>query len=800
MEIRQIKTWVSDNGDGTFTNPLLWGDYPDNDVIRVDDTYYMMSTSMHLFPGCPVMSSKDLVNWQYESYALPYDELLKIANPGNTLELKGGSAYGLGPWASALQYSKKRHKFYMLTNVQDGVEPEYAVISVADSAKGPWKAYRLADRLYDPGLLFDKNPETGEENGKIYVIHGQGQLYITELVVVDETTGEVKIDDREGAVHNRPFYNYTDGYYNEGSRPYKIGDTYHIITTPTWRGTVTKKQIDIQTKDLFAAPETFKVRDIIRSFMNFQVNGIHQGALVDVPARDGQPEQWWSVIFQDHHPLGRVPLLQPVYWKEDEEGYRWPIMGVRGKNGEQAAVTMEKPNTGAVSPLSKPVESDEFNGTALGLQWQWNHIPDDSRWSLTERPGFLRLYTATVTDDLAMAQNTLRQRVTGIESSATVRLEVGKMADGDVAGLALLHTRPDRIGASICVKQTGDKKTLAIQENNEEMISVPFAGESVILRAYVPKFEYRVEFSYSLDEGKSFVRLGGRYSYIYGVYVGAGYGIFNYATKAIGGNIDVDWYHTDEMNTDGNLHRLNSRIEAEHYDEQSYILNRAEPGREGNPLTAWTSSYVQNSELYDTFTEAIDLAVYNMRDGDWLCYNRVDFAQGADWADFFLSGTKNGGRIEIRRDFVDGTVIASAEIPDTGDKEHFVNVFAELSEEGKRLRGVNRIYLVFRGDGVDTFRINWFMLGTGNHPEIPQAPTVSAERWNSTCLTVSWYDVPHAAEYDIKYTDGENEKIISNAETPFTVTGLCPEKSYDVRVRAKNDAGYSDWSSGKYRL
>ncbi len=793
MNIKPIRAWTSDNGDGTFTNPLMWGDYPDNDVIRVGDTFYMMSTSMHLFPGCPVMSSKDLVNWQYESYALPYSELLKVANPGNTLSLQGGEAYGLGPWASALQYSRRLKKFYMLTNVQDGADPEYAVISAADSAKGPWTAYRLADRLYDPGLLFDKDPETGEENGKIYVIHGQGQLYISELVVADEKTGELKLDDREGAVRYRPFYNYTEGRYNEGSRPYKIGDTYHIISTPTWAGTKTKKQIDIQTRDLFAPPETFKVRDIITSFMNFQTNGVHQGALVDVPGQNDEPAQWWSIIFQDHHPQGRVPLLQPVYWEEDEEGYRWPILGVKGKNGEQAAVTMEKPNTKASSPLSVPVESDHFDGETLGLPWQWNHVPDDSKWSLTERPGFLRLYTASVTDDLAMARNTLRQRVTGLESSAVIKLDTGNMADGDIAGLALLQTRPDQIGASICVKRTGEKKVIAVCENNAEQISVPFEGESVVLRAHVPEFEYRVEFSYSLDDGKTFRRLGGRYDYVYGIYVGVGYGIFCYATRALGGYVDVDYFLTDELRRVGNLHRLGEKIEAEQYDGQSYLLNRAEPGREGNPLTALTSSYVHNGELTDTFTEAVDLAVYNMRDGDWLRYNRVDFGNGADWANFFVSGTKDGGTLEIRVDSPEGELAAAAEIPDTGGGEKFVNVFADVKK--KPVAGVHRLFLVYRGEKKDSFRISWFMLGAGSRPEIPGVPAVSARRLNGgSCMAVSWSDVPGALEYDIQYTGGEQEKVISNAESGFTETGLCPDQPYSVRVRAKNFAGYSDWS------
>ena len=158
----------------------MWGDYPDNDIIQVGDTYYMSSTSMHLFPGCPIMSSKDLVNWQYESYALSEEEALRLAVNDDGLTLKNGrNVYDKGPWATSLRYSEKLKKFYLLVNQQDGVDSEYAILCVADKASGPWKAYRLDNPegaikgLYDPGLLFDRDPVTGEENGDIWVVHGQ---------------------------------------------------------------------------------------------------------------------------------------------------------------------------------------------------------------------------------------------------------------------------------------------------------------------------------------------------------------------------------------------------------------------------------------------------------------------------------------------------------------------------------------------------------------------------------------------------------------------------------------------------
>lgn len=512
---------VADNGDGTFSNPVMWGDYPDSDVIRVGDTYYMSSTSMHLFPACPVMSSKDLVNWKYESYAFPDEDALALTlGKTDGLTLKNGkSVYDMGPWATSIRYSEKLEKFYLLVNQQDGVNAEYAVLCVADAAAGPWKAYRLDNPegaikgLYDPGLFFDRDPATGEENGRVYVVHGQGKLYVTELELVSEETGELRMPLDPKKAKNHFIYDYKGGSYNEGAHAYKFGDTYYVISTPTWSGTPTKKSICLQTKDLLNGP--WQEKDIIRSYMNFGDNGIHQGGIVDVPVPNGQEgeAEWWAVIFQDRNKLGRVPTLQPVYWETDEAGLKWPMMGVKGQNGDQAVATMKKPNTGATTAPTPVADSDEFDDKMLGLHWQWNHIAEPTKWSLTENPGSMRLHTATVTTNLSRAQNTLRQRVVGPESDATIKLNIENMTDGDVAGLCVIQQNYNFIG----VKLDGTDKTLMINDKGTEMIAkdIPDDTANVWFRAAMPRFEYRTEFSYSLD-GTNFSRLGGRYEMHYG--------------------------------------------------------------------------------------------------------------------------------------------------------------------------------------------------------------------------------------------------------------------------------------------
>lgn len=694
--------WIADNEDGTYTNNVLRADFPDTDVIRVEDTYYLISTSMHLFPGGPILSSKDLVHWHFESYAPPYDQLLALANPGQTMDLKNGHIYDMGAWAGSIRYNQKLQKFYYLVNIQDGTPEEYAVLSVSDSASGPWKLYRLCQRLYDPGLLF-------EDDGTAYVIHGQGQLYLTRLKLVDEQSGEYAIDEtfieaNESGFHDKPFFNYTDGHFNEGSHAYKISDTYYVLTTPTWGKTGTKKEICIQTKDLLNEP--YVVKDIHSSFMNFGENGVHQGGIVDVPLKNGKFE-WWSIIFQDCHKLGRTPTLQPVFWESDETGLLWPMIGAKNKNGCLAVSTFQKPSIkikDTQTYTKQILYLDDFESDTLDLCWQWNHIPDDSKWSLTERPGHLRLHTATVTGNLSKARNTLRQRVIGSASSATIKLDISHMTDGDIAGLAV-HQQDYNYIAVKCVSNTGEKQ-LQINDNGIEIISeeLPAKTTTIWLRAVAVKMEYRSKFYYSLNS-IDYKPLGDTYEMHYGDYVGMGYGAFHFTTKALGGYVDMDFFEIDTQTPNHNLKPLGKKIEAEHYDNQKYELYpNMEPQYQNNPLTTWTSD-VHQTALLTKWGSAYDLAVSNLHDGDWVEYNRIDLGSGAKRVTVRASSTCDTGRLEFHADTPDGILVASIALTNTGYEECFQDFCAETASS---FTGIQKLVLVYHGP-KKTCRINWFL-------------------------------------------------------------------------------------------
>lgn len=550
----------------------------------------------------------------------------------------------------------------------------------------------MSQRLYDPGLFF-------EEDGTAYVLHGQGQLFISRLKLVNEESGEYQVDESfveadENGYHDKTFYNYQGGHFNEGSHVIKVNDVYYALTTPTWKGTDTKKEICIQTKDLVNGP--YEVKDIHSSFMNFGENGVHQGGIVDVPCNDGSTE-WWSIIFQGRHKLGRTPTLQPVFWETDENGLRWPMIGAEGRNGDQAVVTERKPKIEVNVPTEyaagKVQYYDDFSSDRLNLCWQWNHVPDDSGWSLTECPGCLRLHTVTVTDDFAAAQNTLRQRVIGPESQAEIKLNVSHMLPGDQAGLAI-HQKEYTYIAVKSNKESGEKQVI-LNDNGSirTAVDIPKGTETIWFRAKSIKMEYRAEYFYSLD-GEHYTRLGGRYDMHYGYYVGMGYGIFNFAEKETGGYVDLEYFYIDAGRENQNGAALGARVEAEHYDLQKYeVIPGEEPSRKNNLLTTWTADYVYTG-LLTKWGDAYDLAVDNLHDGDWMRYNQIELGEGADWFNARVSGCAEGGVFEVRQGAPDGKLLAVLEVPNTGDRETFQNVFARMDHS---VTGKQTLTLVYHG-------------------------------------------------------------------------------------------------------
>ena len=488
----------SDNGDGTYTNPVIMSDFPDVDVIRVGDTYYLLATTMFTFPGVPLLESHDLVSWSYCT------NIVRRMDAGPCYDLDSCNRYGHGQWAGSLRYHDGI--FYVLFNTLN----EGAFLCTATDPKGEWKIRRLGRGFHDCGLLFD-------DNGKIYVASGYNKIYLTELDADFKPVSKDSLvftgDIRRGL---------------EGTHVYHLNGYYYLYCT---YGGADGFQVALRSRNIWGPyDEKIVIRETDRSNVNF---GIHQGALIQT-----QTGEWWTMLFIDMGPFGRFPSLQPVTWKEG-----WPLAGVDGK----AVVQYRKPNVGAGYPVTYLPTSDEFGAETLGMQWSWNHNPDPAKWSLKARPGFLRLSTVAAVPDILWARNTLTQRAVAkydqaTPTVATTKMDVGHMETGDVAGLCVFQDPYAYIG----VKQTDGERYLVMVNNGVTVDSVALKGPTVYLRTKASNATRKASFEYSLDD-KEFIQLGNELAMRFSlkIFTGNKFCLFNYATRKTGGYVDFDWFRMD---------------------------------------------------------------------------------------------------------------------------------------------------------------------------------------------------------------------------------------------------------------
>ena len=261
--------------------------------------------------------------------------------------------------------------------------------------------------------------------------------------------------------------------------------------------------------------------------------GIHQGALIQT-----QTGEWWTMLFVDSGPFGRFPSLQPVTWVDN-----WPMVGVDGKG----VITYRRPDVGKEYPVTVLPASDEFNNQTLGMQWGWNHNPDSTNWSLSQRKGYLRLTTGKVVSNLSEARNTLTQRPfakydQNIPTIGVTKMEIGYMKDGDIAGLAVFQSPY----AYIAVKQENGSKQLIMVNDGEIIDTMLLKGKTIYLRTIASNSAKKATFGYSLDN-KEFFALGDELSMRFNlkIFTGNKFCLFNYATKETGGYVDFDWFRVN---------------------------------------------------------------------------------------------------------------------------------------------------------------------------------------------------------------------------------------------------------------
>ncbi|MBO4319576.1 MAG: family 43 glycosylhydrolase [Treponema sp.] len=481
---------------------IIPADFPDPDVIRVDDVYYMVSTTMHFMPGCVILRSYNLIDWEHASYV--YDEL--EATEGQTLKDNKG-IYGKGMWAASLRYHDG--KFYV-SFVANDTHKTY--LYTADKIEGPWHKSEIHGFYHDMSLLFD-------DDGKVYCVSGNMKITLTEL-------NEDLSGPKYGGIHKEIICDDPDkvilGY--EGSHFYKINGRYYVFLIHIPKGKMRTEACFVS--DRIEGPYTGG--DVLCSDLAEWNSGTAQGGIVQ--ASDGS---WHSIVFQDHGALGRIPVLVPVRF---EDGF--PVFDAE----ESSAVSIPDNNP---EYKYKPLYSNDFTNPA----WQWNHIPDKRLVSVN--PSSFTLVTDKICRNIVQAANTLTQRTFTEHCSGSVTLDASDINDGDVAGLCALEGEYGFIGVT---RKNGQLKLVEAEHKipySQWAMGVHDDDAPVIIEEKnisSPKIELKATFS--LEHEKENVRFSffnkdtGTYCefgkpvklrYTLDQFVGVRFALFCYSTETSGG-------------------------------------------------------------------------------------------------------------------------------------------------------------------------------------------------------------------------------------------------------------------------
>lgn len=514
------KVWVADQGNGTYKNPILFADYSDPDVIRVDDDYYMTASSFNCMPGLPILHSKDLVNWTILTHALQRQVPEEWHNKPQ---------HGNGVWAPSIRFQKGEFYIYY-------PDPDFGVYVIkAKNAAGPWSKPVLVDPgkgLIDPCPFWD-------DDGKVYLIHGwaASRAEINSVLTVKRLSADgMKLLDEGKHVF--------DGHENhptlEGPKVFKRNG-YYYLSAPAG-GVPTGWQVILRSKNVYGPYE----EKIVLAQGSTNINGPHQGAIVET-----QTGESWFLHFQDRDAYGRILHLQPVKWVND-----WPVMGT-DKDGDgkgEPVLDYKKPNVGKTYPIVTPQESDEFNDRQPGLQWQW-HANPTIRWSAQiPGSGYLRLFAMRRpqgSKNFWDVPNLFLQKFHASDFTATTKVELNTIIEDKKAGLIIMGgdysyvtIKREREGFSlaqiICKNaETGGEE----KEYDRKMLK----DSIVYLKVKVSAPDATCTFSFALD-GQNFTTIGQTFLAKPGKWIGAKVGIFCNAPFEArnGGFADFDWFRIDK--------------------------------------------------------------------------------------------------------------------------------------------------------------------------------------------------------------------------------------------------------------
>ncbi len=535
------QVWVSDQGDGTFKNPVLHADYSDPDIVRVGDDYFMTSSSFHTLPALPILHSKDLVNWTLVNHAVKSFDGMEGVTP---CDFYNSAQHGRGVWAPCIRYHNGEFMIYW-------GDPDFGIYVVKSRDPfGEWDEPICVLPGYgriDPSPLFD-------DDGRVYLSFawaGNRSYMNSTLMVVELNADGTKAIGEEVLVY--------DGMPSgdvavEGTKFMKRDGLYYILAPAG--GVDQGWQLALRSDNVYGK---YEVKRVLHKG-DTDVNGPHQGGLVET-----QSGEWWFMHFQDRGAYGRINHLQMVEWCDG-----WPVMGVNAKDycGEPS-LSYPKPNVGANYPISTPVESDEFSEPKLGLQWQWHGNPQ-STWGYPSSEGFYRLYGQYLPEDyknLWSVPNLLLQKFPAPEFKATAKASVVLRNAGDRAAMVVMgqkytylsierdeesnyilkqivcsaaaRGREERVAEQIALPKL-DAKSMSYFSSSFEQIDIYFqvrVSQGALCQLY-----------YGLD-GKRFKKIGEEFTAFKGHWMGSKVGVFilNATEPSQRSWIDLDYFRVEKL-------------------------------------------------------------------------------------------------------------------------------------------------------------------------------------------------------------------------------------------------------------
>lgn len=516
-------------------NPITRLDYPDPDVIRVGDTYYMVSTTMHFMPGCEILRSYDLVNWEHVTFV--YDTL--DGTPQQTLTGEE-NAYGKGMWAATIRFHKGCFYICFVAN-----DTHKTYLFTSTDIAGPWEKSIIEGFYHDCSLLFD------EED--VYIAFGNKNIHLVQLK-----------PDLSGPLEsglNRIVVSDTDnpnlGY--EGTHIYKINGKYYFFFIHSLRDRWRRVEACFWSDSLEGE---FVGGDILNNDRGYCNQGVAQGGIVDTP--DGK---WYGILFQDHGAVGRIPVLVPMTWQGDI-----PVFGENGQIPQEFDITSTREEY-AYTPL---VQSDDFKGSTditeelqkerygcFGLKsvWQFNHEPTLSMVHWDKENGVFGVETDKLCKNLTQAKNILTQRMIYPGCEGEVTVDISQLKEGDYAGICALQgcygmvAITKRNGMNYIVMKNKEADNPSLQGMKDDH-SDGKEWEAVIVKESVIKLKVEVDFTKMKDEaqffyfdGSTWTKIGITHKLYFKMdhFTGCRFGLFVYSTLEIGGKAAfMDFVYTEK--------------------------------------------------------------------------------------------------------------------------------------------------------------------------------------------------------------------------------------------------------------